>query len=69
MSKNNNEDTEQCTLYRVMERYCLDDDFEQKVARMIDLKIKLSRFGIENDEYEELDELQDWFAWGNWRHG
>jgi len=69
MSNNNKKDTKQCTLHGVMERYCLDDDFEQKVARMIDLKIALKRHGIENDEYEELGELQDWFTWGNWRHG
>jgi hypothetical protein len=69
MGKNNNKETEQCTIFSVMERYGLDADFEQKVARMIDLKIKLKRFGLEDDEYNELDELQDWFTWGDWRNG
>lgn len=56
-------------LFSVMERYGLEEDFESKVVRMIDLKIKMRRFGLEDNEHNELDELQDWFTWGNWRNG
>ena len=59
--------TQLCTLHGVMDFYGLEEDFESKVARMIDLKIKLKRFGLEDNEYNELDELQDWFTWGNWK--
>lgn len=52
----------------LMDKYSLETDFEEKVARMIDLKLKIRRTGeLDENEYLELDELQDWFIWGKWR--
>lgn len=58
-----------CTIHSVMVRYDLPDDFEEKIAKMIELKIKFKRNIIEEKEYEELDKLQDWYTWGSWRNG
>jgi len=56
-------------LHSVMVRYNLDKDFEEKIARFLELEIMISNgTGLMRDEQYEYDDLKSWFDTGDWRY-
>jgi hypothetical protein len=54
---------ESYTIQNVVERFDLNPDTEEKLARHIEHQWRLRNGGVPTDEITDEDELEEWFKW------